>query len=46
MFVGDLAAQRTHDGSVDVAVRTVRPLDERARSVLVERAERALRTER
>ena len=44
VFVGDLAARRTQDGSVDVAVRTGRPLDDRARSVLVERAEQALRT--
>ena len=44
VFVGDLAARRTQEGSVDVAVRTLRPLDDRARSVLVERAERALRT--
>ena len=44
VFVGDLAARRTQDGSIDVAVRTGRPLDERARSVLAERAEQALRT--
>ena len=37
VFVGDLAAERTADGRVDVAVRTVRPLDERATTVLVER---------
>ncbi|HEU4842405.1 MAG TPA: mechanosensitive ion channel domain-containing protein [Ilumatobacteraceae bacterium] len=42
VFVGDLAAERTGDGRVDVAVRTVRPLDDRARTVLVERAERVL----
>jgi len=42
VFVGDLAAARTGDGRVDVAVRTVRPLDDRARTVLVERAERVL----
>ena len=32
--------QRRREGGVDVAVRTLRPLDERSRSVLVERAER------
>lgn len=42
VFVGDLAAEPARDGKVDVAVRTVRPLDQRARTVLVERAERAL----
>ena len=46
VFVGDLAARRTNDGDIDVAVRTSRPLDDRERSVLVERAERALRTQR
>ena len=43
VFVGDLAARPRQDGSVDVAVRTGRPLDERTRSLLVERAEQALR---
>ena len=43
VFVGDLAARRTNDGDIDVAVRTSRPLDDRERSVLVERAERVLR---
>lgn len=43
VFVGDLAAARAGEGEIDVAVRTLRPLDERARSVLVERAEHALR---
>ena len=42
VFVGDLATAPVDDGRVDVAVRTVRPLDERARTVLVERAERVL----
>ncbi len=42
VFVGDLAAHATSDGAVDVAVRTVRPLDERSRAVLVERAEHVL----
>ena len=42
VFVGDLAAQPTVDGTVDVAVRTVRPLDDRSRALLVERAEHAL----
>jgi small conductance mechanosensitive channel len=42
VFVGDLTAAPVRDGRVDVAVRTVRPLDDRARSVLVERAEQAL----
>jgi small-conductance mechanosensitive channel len=42
VFVGDLAAQPTPDGAVDVAVRTVRPLDDRSRALLVERAEHAL----
>ena len=42
VFVGDLAARSTVDGAVDVAVRTVRPLDDRSRAVLVERAEHAL----
>jgi small conductance mechanosensitive channel len=42
VFVGDLAAQPTPDGTVDVAVRTVRPLDDRSRALLVERAEHAL----
>ena len=46
VFIGDLAARRTHEGSVDVAVRTLRPLDDRSRSMLVERAEQALRTAR
>jgi small conductance mechanosensitive channel len=46
VFVGDLAARQTQEGSVDVAVRTLRPLDDRARSVLVERAEEALRAAR
>ncbi len=41
VFVGDLAAHTTTDG-VDVAVRTVKPLDDRARAVLVERAEHVL----
>jgi small-conductance mechanosensitive channel len=43
VFVGDLAARRAQDGTVDVAVRTGRPLDERTKSVLVARAEQALR---
>jgi small-conductance mechanosensitive channel len=42
VFVGDLATTPARDGKVDVAVRTVRPLGRRARSVLVERAEEAL----
>jgi small-conductance mechanosensitive channel len=42
VFVGDLNAARVDDGRVDVAVRTVRPLDERARTLLVERAEQVL----
>lgn len=42
VFVGDLAAEPVDGGRVDVAVTTVRPLDERARSLLVERAERVL----
>jgi small conductance mechanosensitive channel len=42
VFVGDLAAQPTPDGTVDVAVQTVRPLDDRSRALLVERAEHAL----
>ena len=46
VFVGDVAAHRAHDGEVDVAVRTSRPLDARSRSVLVERAEEALRAGR
>jgi small conductance mechanosensitive channel len=46
VFVGDLATAPARDGRVDVAVRTVRPLDQRARSVLVERAERALGSSR
>ena len=43
VFIGDLAARRAPEGGVDVAVRTLRPLDDRSRSVLVERAEEALR---
>lgn len=43
VFVGDLSTRRSPEGGVDVAVRTLRPLDERSRSVLVERAEEALR---
>ena len=46
VFVGDLAARRAPEGGVDVAVRTLRPLDDRSRSVLVERAEEALRGRR
>ncbi len=42
VFVGDLAAQRASDGTVDIAVRTSRPLDDRSRSTLVERAEAVL----
>jgi small-conductance mechanosensitive channel len=42
VFVGDLAAEHAGDGRVDVAVKTVRPLDDRARTLLVERAERVL----
>jgi len=42
VFVGDLATRRADDSTVDVAVRTVRPLDARAKTVLVERAERVL----
>lgn len=42
-FVGDLAAARRDDGDIDVEVKTVRPLDERARDELVERTQRALR---
>ena len=42
VFVGDLAAERDEHGQVEVAVRTVRPLDERAKTLLVERAERVL----
>jgi hypothetical protein len=42
VFVGDLAAERAEGDTVDVAVRTVKPLDERSRAVLVERAEHAL----
>jgi len=44
VFVGDLAARRAPEGGVDVAVRTLRPLDDRSRSVLVSRAEEALLT--
>jgi len=46
VFVGDLATRRNQEGGVDVAVHTVRPLDERSRSVLVTRAEEALRAQR
>lgn len=46
VFVGDLAARRAPEGGVDVAVRTLRPLDDRSRSVLVSRAEEALRARR
>lgn len=42
-FVGDLDAHRRHDGDIDVSVRTVRPLDPRAKAVLVDRAEASLR---
>lgn len=42
VFVGDLATKRADDGTVDVAVRTVRPLDDRKRHVLVQRAEHVL----
>lgn len=42
VFVGDLAAERIDDGRVDVAVKTVRPLDDRSRTMLVERAEQVL----
>jgi small conductance mechanosensitive channel len=42
-FVGDLAAARRDDGDIDVEVKTVRPLDEKAREVLVERTQQALR---
>jgi small-conductance mechanosensitive channel len=45
VFVGDLAAQRADDGEIDVAVRTLRPLDDEARRRLVERAEAALRVD-
>ena len=46
VFVGDLAARRAPEGGVDVAVRTLRPLDDRSRSLLVSRAEEALRVRR
>ena len=42
-FVGDLAAARRDDGDIDVEVKTVRPLDEKAREALVERTQQALR---
>ena len=42
-FVGDLAAARRDNGDIDVEVKTVRPLDEKAREVLVERTQQALR---
>ena len=42
-FVGDLAAARRDNGDIDVEVKTVRPLDEKAREVLVERTQNALR---
>ena len=45
-FVGDLAAARRDDGDIDVEVKTVRPLDEKARDVLVERTQQALRGKR
>lgn len=45
-FVGDLAAARRADGDIDVEVKTVRPLDERSRDVLVERTQQALRGKR
>jgi small conductance mechanosensitive channel len=44
IFVGDLATRRTADGELDVAVKTTRPLDDRARAMLIERAEAALRS--
>jgi len=43
IFVGDLAAERREDGDIDVAVRTAKPLDARARRTLVRRAEQSLR---
>jgi small conductance mechanosensitive channel len=43
VFVGDLAAARNDDGQIDVEVRTLRPLDDRAKATLIERAEAALR---
>lgn len=45
-FVGDLAAARRDDGDIEVEVKTVRPLDERSRKVLVQRAQQALRGKR
>lgn len=42
-FVGDVAAARRDDGDIEVEVKTVRPLDDRSREVLVERTQRALR---
>jgi len=45
-FVGDLAAARREDGDIDVEVKTVRPLDDRSREVLVQRTQRALRGKR
>jgi small-conductance mechanosensitive channel len=42
-FVGDLAAARRDDGDIDVEVKTVRPLDEKARDALVQRTQQALR---
>jgi len=45
-FVGDLAAARRDDGDIDVEVKTVRPLDDRSREVLVKRTQQALRGKR
>ncbi len=45
-FVGDLEAARREDGDIDVEVKTVRPLDERSRRVLVKRTQQALRGKR
>lgn len=44
VFVGDLAATNPSTGEVEVKVRTARPLDDRSRSRLAHRAERALHT--
>lgn len=46
VFVGDLAAQRRSDGDIEVEVTTTRPLDERAKERLREKAEQSLRGQR
>lgn len=42
VFVGDLATTSPSTGEIEVEVRTARPLDDRSRSRLAHRAERAL----